>query len=216
MVRRGQHDSSSARSHLMSGVGRHKAPERTTASRAQRFLGRGTAIAVTLAASYGHRRPAMDLDDMNDVAAKRTAIRELLDTYHGAINFADWVALEGVFTEDAVWEALLPIDLRFEGRQAILEGLEQSVGRQELPVQSSSGILIDFSDDGSASVRSTLSEFGKEKGTGKGWRAIAVYFDRVVQRDGFWRFQRRTLQLRYQGDSPAPGQVVESGKQTDG
>jgi ketosteroid isomerase-like protein len=158
----------------------------------------------------------MNIDDMNHVSAKQTAIRELLDTYHGAINFSDWAALEGVFTEDATWEALPPIGLRFEGRPAVLEGLKQSVGRQELLVQNSSGILIKFAVDGSASVRSTLSEFGKEKGTGKGWRAIAVYFDRVVQRDGSWRFQRRTLQLRYQGDSPAPGQVIESSPQTDG
>jgi len=153
----------------------------------------------------------MSIDDMKNVSASKAAIRDLLDTYHGAINHIDWAALEGVFTEDAVWEALPPIGLRFEGRQAVLKGLKQSVGRQELLVQSSSGVLIDFAVDGSASVRSTLSEFGKEKGTGKGWRAIAVYLDRVVQRDGFWRFQKRTLQLRYQGDSPAPGQVVESG-----
>jgi SnoaL-like protein len=145
---------------------------------------------------------------MNHTAGT-TAIRELLDTYHGAINFRDWIALESVFTEDASWEALSPIDLRFEGRHAILEGLKQSVGRQELLVQSSSGVLIDFAEDGSASVRSTLSEFGKEKGTGKGWRAMAEYFDRVVRREGLWRFQRRTLRLRYQGDSPAPGPVIE-------
>jgi hypothetical protein len=137
-----------------------------------------------------------------------TAIRELLDTYHGAINFRDWQALDRVFTDDAVWHALAPLDLRFEGRATVLEGLKKSVGRQELLVQGSSGILVDLVADGVARVRSTLSEFGKETGTGKGWRAIAVYTDRVVKQGATWRFQQRSLQLRYQGDSPAPGPVV--------
>lgn len=143
------------------------------------------------------------------LAAEATAIRELLDTYHGAINFRDWAVLGRLFTEDAVWEALPPISLRFEGRPNVLDGLRHSVERQEFLVQSSSGVLIDFIDDRTADVRSTLSEFGKEKASGNGWRAVAVYLDRVIKESGTWRFQRRTLKLRYQGNSPAPGAVLD-------
>ena len=42
----------------------------------------------------------------------------LIGRYHAAINLQDWENLEDVFTTDAVWEVLAPVNLRFEGRDA--------------------------------------------------------------------------------------------------
>ena len=46
----------------------------------------------------------------------------LIGRYHAAINLQDWENLEDVFTTDAVWEVLAPVNLRFEGRDAVTAG----------------------------------------------------------------------------------------------
>jgi ketosteroid isomerase-like protein len=67
---------------------------------------------------------------MPDTTVDRAALRDLIDQYHAAINHRDFTLLAGVFASDAVWEALAPINLHFEGSDAVREGLRQSVGRK--------------------------------------------------------------------------------------
>ena len=137
-------------------------------------------------------------------SADRSAIRELCDLYHAAVNFRDWSLLADIFAPDATWYAMPPIDLRFEGISAIIEGVRASVERQEILVQTSSGLVIDLHGIGAASVRSTLAEFGREPGK-DGWSAVAFFDDRVVKMDNVWRFAARTVHLRHLGAFPISG-----------
>lgn len=139
--------------------------------------------------------------------ADRFAIRELIENYHAAINRHDWELLAEVFTPDAVWQALAPINLKFDGHEEIMTGLRSSVLRQELLVQSCSGVTVTLNDADAATVTSTLIEFGREKDGGDGWSAVAFYGDEVRKAQGEWRFTRRTLQVRYLGDPSLAGQV---------
>jgi ketosteroid isomerase-like protein len=135
-------------------------------------------------------------------------IRELIDHYHAAINMQDWPLLGEIFAQDAVWEARAPFNMRFEGREAIVKGLIASVARQEMIVQSSSGVAIKVDSEDVANVRSTLIEFGREADGGRGWSAVAFYFDEVRRSGGVWRFAKRSLQLRYEDNAPVGSNIV--------
>jgi ketosteroid isomerase-like protein len=138
----------------------------------------------------------------------RFEIHELIDRYHAAINLQDWSLLGELFAQDAVWEARAPFNMRFEGREAIVKGLIASVARQEMLVQSSSGIAIEVHSSDFANIRSTLIEFGREANSGRGWSAVAFYFDRVRRDGGVWRFAERSLQLRYEDDAPIGSNII--------
>ncbi|MFA6115798.1 MAG: nuclear transport factor 2 family protein [Sphingomonas sp.] len=140
-------------------------------------------------------------------SADRLAIRELIDRYHAAINRHDWELLDTLFAPDAVWEARAPIDLRFDGHDAVMTGLRNSVLRQELLVQTCSGVTVVLEDASRAMVTSTLIEFGRERENGHPWCAVAFYDDEVRKDHGRWKFTRRALQVRYLGDSSLTGQV---------
>lgn len=142
-------------------------------------------------------------------SADHLAIRELIDRYHAAINRHDWALLDTLFAPDAVWEARAPIDLRFDGHDAVMAGLRNSVLRQELLVQTCSGVTVMLDSASRAMVTSTLIEFGREKESGHGWCAVAFYDDEVRKDHGRWKFTRRILQVRYIGDSALAGQVIE-------
>jgi hypothetical protein len=139
-------------------------------------------------------------------AADRLAIRDLADLYHAAVNTRNWTILPGIFTQDAVWSIGPPIDLRFAGLEAICDGIRASVERQEILVQTSTGIVIDLDGSHAASIKSTLIEFGREKAK-EGWCATAFFEDQVVKTDGGWRFSTRTVRLRYIGRYPLSGEV---------
>lgn len=134
-------------------------------------------------------------------------IRELIERYHAAVNRQDWDLLAAVFAEDARWEALQPVNLLFEGRTAVLEGLQASVLRQELLVQSCAGVVIDLISDSTAYVQSTLIEFGREPGNVAPWMAVGFYDDEARKEGSTWRFVRRTLSVRYLGNADLSGDV---------
>jgi hypothetical protein len=129
-------------------------------------------------------------------------VRRLIDRYHAAVNLQDWALLRQLFTADSVWQAAAPLDMRFEGREAIVAGLRQSVARQDLLVQTSAALVIEPQGDDMADVTSTLIEFGREAETGRGWSAVAFYRDRVVRTGSDWQFEKRMLYLRYEDDAP--------------
>jgi ketosteroid isomerase-like protein len=151
----------------------------------------------------------MDISLELMVIADKLAIRELIDSYHTAINQRDWSLLSDLFAADALWEAAAPVNLRFEGHAAIMQGLHTSVGRQEVLVQSSSGLTIELQTSDQATARVTLSEFGREHGAAKEWRAIAFYYDVVIKQQGRWRFKQRSLRVRYMAEGDQIGQVFD-------
>lgn len=150
---------------------------------------------------------------IQDDPSAYVAIHQLVHRYTDIINAREWDALAEIFTEQAVWQALSPVDLRLTGLSAISEGIPASVGRTEYLVQFTSGIVIGLENECQASVRSHLAEFGQFRDTGKGLQAVGVYHDLAVKRDGIWRFQERTFELKYAGDT-APGQPFFPGSRT--
>jgi hypothetical protein len=85
-----------------------------------------------------------------------------------------------------------------------MAGLRQSVERQELLAQSCSGVVVTLRDRATASIRSTLMEFGREREGGAGWEAVGFHDDEVRKDDGTWRFVRRTLRVRYMASARCP------------
>ena len=141
--------------------------------------------------------------------ADRLEIRELIDRYNDAVNHQNWKNLRELFVHDAVWEVAPPIGLRFEGSQKIADGVEWSVGRQEVLVQSSSAIVIEVHADGHVTVRSTLVQFGRPKETGVGMHATGTFHDELARENGAWRFKRRTLRVRYMDEIAVPDAIYE-------
>ncbi len=138
----------------------------------------------------------------------RVAIRELIDRYHSAVNTQNWKFFAELFTPTAAWKALDPINLCFEGHEAIMAGLRKSVLRQEMLVQTCAGVVVNLTAETTGKVTSTLIEFGREIDGGQRWSAVAFYDDEVRKQHGAWRFQRRTLQVRYLGSPDLSGAVL--------
>lgn len=129
------------------------------------------------------------------------AIHQLLQRYTDVINRRDWEALPELFWEDAIWQALKPVDMQLAGLAAIREGIPASVSRTSFLVQFATGVVIELDNEFSAKVRSHLSELGAFLQTGKGLQAVGVYRDVVTSRDGVWKFSVREFELRYNADS---------------
>jgi ketosteroid isomerase-like protein len=144
------------------------------------------------------------------VVADRLAIRELIDRFSDAVNQRDFRHLQELFASDAVWEVTPPIGLRFEGAAKIADGIEWSISRQQVLVQISSGIVIELKSPQCATARSTVVEFGRPKETGVGMHSAGTYCDELAREHGEWRFQRRTLRVRYVDEVALPGQIFES------
>jgi ketosteroid isomerase-like protein len=177
-----------------------------------RLLSTCFTVAV-LGACQPRRAPELRSPNVNVTvaeAADRLALRELVDRYHAAINQRDFAMLADVFAPDAVWEALAPVNLHFERRDPILAGLRQSVGRQEVLVQTCSGVVVTLRGATTASIHSTLMEFGRERDGGAGWEVVGFYDDEARKDEGTWRFTRRTLRVRYMGKREVAGEVLEA------
>lgn len=151
---------------------------------------------------------------MTEVAERvlaRAEIRELLDLYHAAINGRDWALLPRIFTETAIWDAPAPIGARFAGLAQLERGFAESVGRQELLVQSSSGVVIDFVSATEALVRSTMVEFGREPDKAT-WTAVVRFEDTAVLTQAGWRIAARKVLVDHvlQAAAPAWGEGASS------
>jgi ketosteroid isomerase-like protein len=63
--------------------------------------------------------PADGYLDPTTQVADHVAIRDLIERLDDATNHHEWERIPTLYTDDAVWEALPPIEARFEGRAAI-------------------------------------------------------------------------------------------------
>jgi ketosteroid isomerase-like protein len=147
------------------------------------------------------------MDNSHDTAAwiDRLAIRSLIDTYTDALNRQDWGTMPGLFTADAVWQASGPVELRFEGRDALVAALQGMISSLEFLLQNNSAVVIELSGD-RARARVSLSELGRNR-AGKGMSNFGMYLDDLVKSEGRWRFQRRSFRFRYAEAPAVSGQV---------
>jgi uncharacterized protein (TIGR02246 family) len=151
----------------------------------------------------------MDKPAADTHLADRLAIRDLIERFHDAINHHEWSKLDPLFAEDAVWEALPPIDWRFEGRPAIKAGLTANLTKVDMYFQIISATAIDVLGPDRAAARSTLSEMLRFKETGVAMQVVGSYTDQLVKRDGKWLFLRRSFRLRFEDEVPAPDRVFD-------
>jgi ketosteroid isomerase-like protein len=135
------------------------------------------------------------------------AIRSLVDRYTDAVNREDYSALPALFAFDAVWETSGgPIELRFEGRDAVVGALQGMLSSLDFLVQGNSAVVVELAGD-RARTRVSLSEIGRDK-LGKGINNRGMYFDDLQKEvDGQWRFVRRAFRFRYAEMTPVTGQV---------
>ena len=142
---------------------------------------------------------ALDLQAIAD----RIEIEELLARYSRELDYRDWAALEGIFTEDGEFDAgglghpVGPANIRamIEGTIGGLDATQHLVGKS----------IIEYSADGdSAEVRTYLiSQHIRESAPGpvKHYFLGGEYADRVVRTPQGWRIAYRRLdRLWKQGD----------------
>lgn len=75
----------------------------------------------------------------------------------------------------------------------------------EVLVQSSSGIIINVTNDNEATVRSLMSEFGRLKENGQGMHATGTFYVAVIKENWEWKFFSRRQELLYFDNLPVPG-----------
>ncbi len=144
-------------------------------------------------------------NNIEKYTADYIAIRQLIDSYNDLVNHRTWDNIGQIFSREAVWEALDPINLKWSGLAEIKVKLPASVGRMEVLVQSTSGIVINVTDNSHASARSLLNEFGRNKETSQGMHAVGSYEDVLIKEGGNWKFLSRKLTLIYNDTLPVPG-----------
>jgi ketosteroid isomerase-like protein len=136
-------------------------------------------------------------------------IRQLIDEYNDLVNLRRWQSIDDIFTEDAVWEAMSPVNMKWTGLDDIKEKLPASVERMEVIIQSSSGVVINVENPSLATARSLLTEFGRNKETSQGMHSVATYEDTLVKVNDRWRIKSRKLTLLYNDTLPVPGNVKD-------
>lgn len=155
---------------------------------------------------------ANKLDTMNSFekyTADYIEIRQLIDEYNDLVNLRRWESIDDIFTKDAVWEAVPPVNMKWIGLDDIKVKLPASVERMEVIIQSSSGVVINVENPTSATAKSLLTEFGRNKETSQGMHSVATYEDELVKVNDKWRIKSRKLTLLYNDTLPVPGNIKD-------
>lgn len=164
--------------------------------------------ALTLASCVGHtRRTTMELDPE---LVDRLAIGDQVARFSDAVNRQDWPALGGFFADEGVWEASAgELGFRYQGLDAIRDGLARNAQAVEVVHQQVSPAVVDVAGLDRAFARTSMSELLRVRATGEVKHLFGIYSDELVKRAGRWRFVRRTFTLRRELDGggrtlPAP------------
>lgn len=132
------------------------------------------------------------------------AIEDLGHRFADAANHRDYDAFAALWTEDAVWQILPPIDVRFTARREIRAAIENLLGRWDFFVQMPHAPVVELEGDRARS-RWTVQEIARSADRTRGNFNLAFYHDELVRLDGRWLYAHRTYHTRYFDDSPLPG-----------
>ncbi len=113
----------------------------------------------------------------------------------------DRAAFVECFTADGVWKVA---GVELQGLQAIGDGFDQFLALNERVLMNFASPILDVGD-GVARGRTYTMEHVKTR-DGNGMSSIGIYYERFVEQDGAWRFQRRHFDFCYFGppDLSAP------------
>ncbi len=137
-------------------------------------------------------------------ATDELAVRSLIDRASDAINHHEWTRLEGMLTDDVVWEALPPIGWKLEGLQAVRGFFAKNEGKVEVLSYNVLASNVELQAPDRATARSTMIELLHLKEKDVGLQIVGTYTDSFVKREGVWRFERRSFAMRYEADVPLP------------
>ncbi|QTH20072.1 nuclear transport factor 2 family protein [Rhizorhabdus wittichii] len=130
---------------------------------------------------------------MNDLTRliEERAIERMMYEYSHALDMNQPDRLADLFVDDC--EVSYAPNFGATGMEAYKQTLEGIGTFFRATSHHNSNIVIDFTGDGEAEVRSTvlaIHRYTKERPDGI---LYGQYFDTVVKRDGEWKFQRREL-----------------------
>jgi len=132
----------------------------------------------------------------------RNAIEQLIYCYSDAVTRADYVQMETVFADDAVWESAI-LGMHFETAREFIDFQADGSNALDALIQTASNPVIDLLADDRATARTNIREVIRGTSTNDGpygptGTAInvdqyGVYFDEISKFDGMWKFTRRTF-----------------------
>jgi uncharacterized protein (TIGR02246 family) len=128
----------------------------------------------------------------------RIAIRELMESYADAVNRHDRELMTSLWAEDGHWDLSHYPDLGIvSGRDNVMDLWSSAMpGYPELSFIAMPGMIR--VDGDTAEARTYFSEVYTDPESGRDRRARACYNDKLVKRDGQWRFQERIFGIIHQ------------------
>jgi uncharacterized protein (TIGR02246 family) len=128
----------------------------------------------------------------------RIAIRELMEGYADAVNRHDRELMTSLWAEDGHWDLSHYPDLGIvSGRDNVMDLWSSAMpAYPELSFIAMPGMIR--VDGDTAEARTYFSEVYTDPQSGRDRRARACYNDKLVKRDGQWRFQERIFGIIHQ------------------
>lgn len=156
----------------------------------------------------------MSTKNIRDNLIDHLAIRDLIDRYTIGVNLRDWDAVENVFSStDGTWDVGGPemgeFSYLFEGgAKNVVENMKKVIGSTDLCFQTNSAIVIEVNGD-RATARCTIHELARPLDGNSGVNLRGIYYDDIVrEKDGEWRFRKRSFRFVYLDTSKLPGNVI--------
>jgi ketosteroid isomerase-like protein len=134
-------------------------------------------------------------------------VQQTITRYAEGASRADWEQVLSTYTPDGVWE-IASFGARFEGHDAIQEGLRQFCAPMDYIVQLNGPALMQIEGD-TATARSVIRECGKYAGRNEALEVLGFYADKLLRTSAGWKFTHRSFELRGMHSfplSPPPAQ----------
>ncbi len=136
----------------------------------------------------------------------RWAIFELVARFDDAVNRRDVAEFGALWTEDAIWEIGAPMDLRVEGRTAIVALWSRQLGKVEWLFRGSFMGVVSVEGD-EATGRWPCVETGAWT-DGRGYDNRSYYEDSYRRMDGRWLIARRRYVYLWLNEATVGGAPV--------
>ena len=140
----------------------------------------------------------MTTENVVNNLADHVAVRHVVDRYTDALNADDWVTLESLFSDDAIWIVTTDgnVDYQCEGRHEIATGIKRLIDASDGSLVQMNHATAIHVDGDRATARSTM-EATHIMLDGGHRMLFALYCDDLVrEHDGEWRFERREFRTK--------------------
>ncbi|MFC1418099.1 nuclear transport factor 2 family protein [Streptacidiphilus cavernicola] len=149
-----------------------------------------------------------DLRNVSGGIADRFEIEALRGEFTDAGMTRDYDRFASLFTADGVWR-IPQAGIGFTGRAEIRAGIERLQDTWDYFVQAIHPGVIRLADDGTATGRTYVAEFGRMR-DGSSHRNHSVYHDGYRRTGDGWRFTERVYGVLYVDTAPLTGSAPGS------